>query len=335
MLQAIMSDLSALPDLHVVTSIDHRLVETFSNLGSAGCPHVVDNAATEQELFDELVAGCDVSLIIAPETDRILSRRVQRVIDLGGTPINCAPPTVDLCGDKLAMSGHLMNHGIETIPTCSVTLEEQEPWSKVGGACVIKPRDGAGSWLTFGLVENDFESWRSAKSQIEQEGAATRMIVQPWIRGRSISVAGICHTTGSIELFPIGSQSIEGSRFCYRGGIIPADLDSQVVETVYQMAHQTLASIPGLRGYVGIDLLLPESTPKSPRIVEINPRLTTSYLGYRRLCFDNIAGRLLAPVSGNQRLLCWKPQSVSFGPGDPVEFHGRPDIQASSGICSP
>jgi predicted ATP-grasp superfamily ATP-dependent carboligase len=50
--------------------------------------------------------------------------------------------------------------------------------------------------------------------------------------------------------------------------------------------------IPGLAGYVGIDLLLPDGG--DPLIVEINPRLTTSYVGYRRIYSTPIPQRWLS-----------------------------------------
>src|SRR5690606_33405771 len=51
---------------------------------------------------------------------------------------------------------------------------------------------------------------------------------------------------------------------------------------------------PGLAGYVGVDMILVDGDPQRPVIVEINPRLTTSYLGYARLYGPAFAARLLA-----------------------------------------
>jgi hypothetical protein len=46
------------------------------------------------------------------------------------------------------------------------------------------------------------------------------------------------------------------------------------------------AAIGGLRGYIGFDLIC---TANGPLLVEINPRLTTSYIGYRELATANLA----------------------------------------------
>ena len=57
------------------------------------------------------------------------------------------------------------------------------------------------------------------------------------------------------------------------------------------LAEDVCRAIPGLDGYVGIDLLLGEDAPV---VVEVNPRLTTSYVGLGRALGINVARRVLA-----------------------------------------
>jgi hypothetical protein len=45
-------------------------------------------------------------------------------------------------------------------------------------------------------------------------------------------------------------------------------------------------------GFVGFDLIASAGKPRV-RILEANPRLTTSYVGYRRLTHENLAARML------------------------------------------
>ena len=44
------------------------------------------------------------------------------------------------------------------------------------------------------------------------------------------------------------------------------------------LAQGIVAAIPGLGGYFGVDLIL---TGDGPSVVDVNPRLTTSYAGLR------------------------------------------------------
>ena len=52
-----------------------------------------------------------------------------------------------------------------------------------------------------------------------------------------------------------------------------------------------------MKGYVGVDIVLGDAPDGSADwVIEINPRLTTSYVGLRALARGNLAGVLLAVV---------------------------------------
>jgi hypothetical protein len=57
-------------------------------------------------------------------------------------------------------------------------------------------------------------------------------------------------------------------------------------------------------------------------IVELNPRLTTSYIGYRQLCEDNLMERLLFPDRCGQPL-CWRTGSVAFDANGRCRYAGN------------
>ena len=70
------------------------------------------------------------------------------------------------------------------------------------------------------------------------------------------------------------------------------------------MVADACRSLPGLAGFVGFDLIASKGEPRV-RILDANPRLTTSYVGYRRLTHENLAARMLfvdvdaAPIEWN------------------------------------
>ena len=314
MLSALIGDLVAVPGCEVSTTFDRRLFDTLNHrTGNAFHVQAIDDPDAERTAFDQFVAAADATLVIAPETDGVLARRVQLVHDLGARSLNCQPAAIDICGDKLLLADHLTTRGIATIPTRTAPADGGEPWELFGTSCVIKPRDGAGSWLTFAIPFRETSAWKHATNQFATAGASDRAIIQPWIAGRALSVGCLCDDSGQIEMFPIADQHLVGNHFQYQGGRIPADIPPPTVAAVEQLVRTTCGTIAGLRGYIGIDLLLPDSDPRSPLIVEINPRLTTSYVGYRQLCLDNIAERLL-PGAGRPQPepLRWKRETVSF-----------------------
>jgi formate-dependent phosphoribosylglycinamide formyltransferase (GAR transformylase) len=59
------------------------------------------------------------------------------------------------------------------------------------------------------------------------------------------------------------------------------------------VAKRVVKSISGLQGYVGVDFVL---TKEAAVIVEVNPRLTTSYVGLRRVVNFNPAQAVVSAV---------------------------------------
>lgn len=47
-------------------------------------------------------------------------------------------------------------------------------------------------------------------------------------------------------------------------------------------------------------------------VIEINPRLTTSYLGLRKACEQNLAEVMLKWAAGEIIELTWRPQTIEF-----------------------
>src|SRR5262249_61768670 len=87
-----------------------------------------------------------------------------------------------------------------------------------------------------------------------------------------------------------------------------------------RLARRAAAGVPGLGGYVGVDLVLGSAEDGSEdAAIEINPRLTTSYAGLRALARFNLAEALLAVVQG-QALPSW-----DWHPG-PVHFNADGDL---------
>jgi predicted ATP-grasp superfamily ATP-dependent carboligase len=76
-----------------------------------------------------------------------------------------------------------------------------------------------------------------------------------------------------------------------------------------RLAGDVAAALPGLWGYAGVDLI---ATPSGPQVLEVNPRLTTSYAGLRESLGVNPAELVLDLLFGD----C--PQVSHLG-GRPVD----------------
>ncbi len=275
MWRAIIEDLVAVPGVEIDTLLGKRWLKLAPKLDSV---HIRAAAGTAEArtCWETALKRADQALIIAPESGGCLLQLVSS-LPPDVRSWNCLPSAIELCSDKLRLANHLHEQGIATIPTAI------EDWSRPPAAdeypCVIKPRDGAGSFLVR-RVESDHE-WQCLRDEFTAHGDPPA-IRQPCIAGKALSIAGWFGRSSSLW-FPIAEQQLStDGRFEYQGGKLPAELPEAVHEAVRDLATQTATTLPGLRGYVGCDILCPDDAVHAPLLVEVNPRFTTSYVGYRR-----------------------------------------------------
>jgi predicted ATP-grasp superfamily ATP-dependent carboligase len=78
--------------------------------------------------------------------------------------------------------------------------------------------------------------------------------------------------------------------------------------------------VPGLLGYVGVDVTLGDTKDGSRDFaIEINPRLTTSYVGLRAISRTNLAEAMLQVVQGEPLpVIHWHNQRVAWSPDGTV-----------------
>ena len=330
MLWAVVDDLLQVAGCQVVTTLDRRLAHEAQDRRTSRCQiAIVTSVDEEQRLFEESAASSDAVLVIAPETDGLLADRVRRVLTLGVTTLNCSPEAIELCGDKLRLARHCEDRGLATLPTQMIDWSSS-PLPSVGSSeWVIKPRDGAGSWLMFRVRTDSLEDWQRAETAFAWSGIPGKALIQPFVRGWPLSVGCHCQPNGEIEIFPIGEQRLSKD-FAYLGGSIPAALPLATETAVRDLVQRTCATISGLNGHIGFDLLLPEADPTRPLLVEINPRLTTSYVGYRRLSKSNLAERWLrcAGLLSDSKLAP-QPSSALKWPARRIDFDAHGHVRSS------
>ncbi len=259
------------------------------------------------ELFTKIAAESDSILSIAPEMDDLLAKRATAS---GDRWLGAQSTAVSVCGDKRRLD-----------QTLTTAIRRPMRHEVIGGSilaqlpAVIKPKDGAGgSAFLFRTVEEFRSGIGAVLDEIGRGSDGDPIVQEDYIPGRPCSVAVINNTP-----LPTGVQDIriDGSpgRLSYHGGTVPAaDVDQNAVR---RLVAQVYNAVPGLRGWWGIDFVIPEEPFEGsfdPVLIEVNPRLTTSYLGYRALTPDNLAERILFPERTFPPLR-WRAGSVSFTKG--------------------
>jgi hypothetical protein len=119
---------------------------------------------------------------------------------------------------------------------------------------------------------------RELRAAIDAVGrrATQNVLVQRYIRGAAASVSLLADGRRAVALAANGQAISAGSTLSYAGGRTP--LDHPLAERAIDAAIRTCEAFPGLHGYVGVDLVL---TSADAVVIEVNPRLTTAYLGVR------------------------------------------------------
>ena len=288
MLRALISDLKA-AGCEVVTLIDSRI-------GRLNPPLMADVAVpiqTRSHLDENLKRASktvDGVYIIAPESDGILKSLVEIIEASGGNSLNCEVEGIEKASNKMEVHKTLDRLGLQSPETVQIDVHEdvkevRRVACELGFPLVFKPIDGVGS---SGLsVLKDEAQIVMAVEKIRRESQNRYFIVQRLVEGVAASVSLI--STGK-EALPItlNGQMVTlappslNSR--YDGGFVP--LDHELRNDAFRAARLIVKSLGGLRGYVGVDLVLAE---RGPVVVEVNPRLTTSYVGLRRIVNFNPA----------------------------------------------
>ena len=299
MIAALASDFLALPGVEVVLLRDARL----ASLPLPACPQIeVHSAQQERDNFCQLAGGCDGSIIIAPEQNQALLRRTQWAEAAGGTLLCPDSSFVSIASDKNRTADLLSQHGVPVPPGRHFQPGTRLPPDFVYPA-VLKPADGAGSIGVQRLTGPDVE-YNAAIL-----GSSARL--ETFCPGTAASVAALCGPSGHQPLPPCLQRLSDDGQFRYLGGASP--LEPSLAKRAQRLALAALARFPETRGYVGVDLVLGEADDGSGDVVvEVNPRLTTSYVGLRRLLQTNLASALIEAAAGRMLELRWARPRVEF-----------------------
>jgi predicted ATP-grasp superfamily ATP-dependent carboligase len=262
-----------------------------------GVEAITLEAGAGREAFFELARSADWTLLIAPECDGLLAERCRWVEEAGGRLLGPSAEAVSLTADKELTAHQLRAVGVPTPPY--VALPGAIPFP-----VVLKPRDGAGSQATF-LIRNSQELARGRQQAIA-EGWRGPLILQRFVPGIAASVAFLVGPGGCVPLLPAAQHLSKDGRFRYLGGSVPLPIDLR--QRAVSLAGRAIEAIPGLHGYVGVDVVLGDSD----QVIEINPRLTTSYVALRVLAESNLADAMLKVAMGEEIALRWREGEVRF-----------------------
>jgi predicted ATP-grasp superfamily ATP-dependent carboligase len=274
MLRALVQDLVAIPDVEVAAMRDPRLP---LDLPATMC--VPESKRDFWPVFCRAVRESDAAWLIAPEQDGILERLSREVVTAGCRLLGSQPDAVHITASKLRTAEALTAAGVRTIPTSGDERAIPADVEQI----VVKPEDGVGCQDTYLFqLRTELRTWL-------RDRAVSGRAFQPYVRGTALSLSILC-CNGRARLLACNRQHVEvnDGRFEFSGVSVNAIRDSD--GRCAQLARDVVRALPGLWGYVGIDVI---DGVDGPIVVEINPRLTTSYAGLRQALGINVAEMVL------------------------------------------
>lgn len=267
---------------------------------------IVHSCEEERRSFDELAGVCDLTLVIAPESENHLLHRCRQVVSAGGRLLGPSLDLVALASDKHATALHLAAAGVP-VPQGVVVQPRDRHLPQISYPAVGKPRLGAGSQGVCFLPDRDAaREWQSRLTEPSR--------LERYCPGIAASVAFVCGPSGIYPLAPCRQHLGSDERFAYLGGSCP--LPEPLACRAVELARRAVVALPGPQGYVGVDLVLGDAADGGEDVaIEVNPRVTTSYIGLRQAAAPctNLAAAMLDVLGGRPPRLSFRPDPLQFG----------------------
>lgn len=283
---------------HCVTVLlDSRLV-TYSATLKARKVLVVSTKEEAKKTLLKASNEANATLVIAPESEQVLSSIVTELECTNTQSLNCSADAIEKVANKASLQTYAKRFGLKVPET--LLLNSTDTPQKIAAAIkrnlqfpvILKPAEGTScSGLS---VINSPNQVIAAVDKIKKVSSHNQFIVQQFVEGIPASVSLISNGHQALPI-SLNRQALllEGPKAdsIYSGGEVP--FESNLKETAYYTAKKIVESIGGLNGYVGVDLVL---TSDAAFIVDVNPRLTTSYIGLSKIACFNIAQTIVNAV---------------------------------------
>lgn len=281
MLNALLDNLARLNSHEIWLMLDWRVKDLVNMVGIN--PVIINPEHNATEEFARLAKQCDGIWPIAPEFDGILLALCQIVEQLGKPLLTSPALPVAVAGNKFETFELLNRYHIAVVPTQMLTD------TFIPGEWMIKPIDGVGCADSHVVThQHDFE---------RIEGAQAEYIIQPHLQGEKTSLSCL-FKQGRGWLLCANRQRFNfiDNQYHLAEIVVNHHNDSGAYQ---QLIDKIALVLPALWGYVGIDLI---ETAEQLLVLEINPRLTTSFVGIYDALGINVAKAVLQLLQGEPAL---------------------------------
>jgi tyramine---L-glutamate ligase len=286
MLWAVLQDFRQWGKVRTIAALDSRFEQRVPGLNRETLPadEVISvDAGAHEDVYLSLLKRCDAVLVIAPETDGILSGLAEQAETEGIPLLGSSAAAASTAGNKAICSRLFDLANLPSPRTRTATFSTAaHVAAQMDFPLVIKPIDGVGC---EGVCRLDISAdLPRVLALVRQSTAQESILLQSLVNGMHASVSQLVAECGCVPLSLNLQRIEEGAPFKYLGSRVP--LQHPAGPQAMELAGLAVGLIPGLKGYVGVDVILSQDRVE---LIEINPRITTSYIGLRQVAGINLA----------------------------------------------
>jgi predicted ATP-grasp superfamily ATP-dependent carboligase len=295
MLRCLVEDFKAAGH-EITVLLDERLSKLNPPI-DADCIVPIFYAHEPEKFLISLAKINDAIYVIAPETGQTLKSFVKLAEQTGKSSLNCESRAIGKAADKTVLYEVLQKLGVSpktlilSVDDGLIKIEETIK-KELGYPLVVKPADGVGC-SGVSLVKKEI-LLSNAVAKICAESTSKRFIAQEFIRGEAASVS-LLSTGKKAKALSLNKQNVNlagpETDSSYEGGVVP--FEHWLKQEAFKIAEEVTEAFSDLKGYVGVDFVF---TEHKPFVVDVNPRLTTSFIGLRKVARFNVADALVNAV---------------------------------------
>jgi tyramine---L-glutamate ligase len=247
-------------------------------------------AGTEMEALVAAAREHDWTVIVAPETDGILASRVAAARTAGARVLAPSAAFINIASDKQATVTALATAGVPVPAGRSLAPGQPVP---VGFHLPAVRKDRASVGCDGVQIVRD----------VRVAPAARAARLEAFVAGAPVGVSCLCGPGRIIVLPPMRQRFTGGDAPRYVGSELLDDL--KLARRADDLARRSVAAVNraagdgGAAGWVGVDMILGlRDDGRADRVLEINPRVTTSFVALAARSGTSLVQTMLARAEG-------------------------------------
>lgn len=294
MLRTIIADFRKL-GFQIFTLLDFR-INFLSQYLEADKIKLVRKNDDYIKVYTDCLNECTYCFIIAPEFSSHLYNLTKIAKDNSKIILSIDLDGIVLGAHKLETYKFFMVNNASTPKTYHIPFKENnfdlqfvlQKFDELECPIIIKPEDGVGSESVF-YFETKEQIIKFFECINEKIDVFRKYILQEYIDGEDLSMSIINSInpenpeTMNLVILSINAQNVQNidsnKDSLYLGGFTPVE-NYKVLRNRFEKILKSM-DLTSFQGYFGIDFI--KKADNSIYFIEINPRLTTSYIGIRNI----------------------------------------------------